>query len=82
MGTNDMERRTLKSLAGSAVAGEKIEPLLRSTEVCEILRVSKTTLWRRIRRGELAVIRAERRLLFEPEEVRRYIALRRCRARS
>ena len=49
------------------------EPLLTIDEAADVLRVSRATLYRLIRGGELAPVRVGQRLRFEPSEIRRYL---------
>ena len=50
-----------------------LEPLLTVSGVCELLDVSRQTLYRLIHRGELMPIRVSRSPRFAPDEVRRYL---------
>jgi excisionase family DNA binding protein len=50
-----------------------LEPLLTITAVCNLLAISKQTLYRLIRAGELKPTRVGDRLRFEPEDVRAYV---------
>lgn len=50
-----------------------IEPLLTVANVCELLAVSKQTLYRLLRAGELTPSRVGDRLRFEPNDVRAYL---------
>lgn len=52
---------------------EALEPLLTVQGVCDVLRVSKPTLYRLIRGGELVPIRVSRSPRFAPAEVRAYL---------
>lgn len=54
-----------------------LEPLLTVASVCDLLDVSRQTLYRLIQRGELVPIRVSRSPRFEPNELRRYIDRRR-----
>jgi excisionase family DNA binding protein len=51
-----------------------IEPLLTVAGVGEILGVSRPTVYRLIRSGELAVVHVRRRKRFRPEDVRRFLS--------
>jgi excisionase family DNA binding protein len=51
----------------------QLEPLLTVTQCCELLQVSKQTLYRLIRNGELEPIRVGHRARFTPATVRAYI---------
>jgi excisionase family DNA binding protein len=50
-----------------------LEPLLTVAAVCELLGISKVTLYRLIRAGELKPTRVGERLRFEPDDVRAYL---------
>lgn len=54
-----------------------LEPLLSVEEVCDLLRISESGVYRFIRRGELASVKVGGRTLFEPEVIREFIAERR-----
>ena len=54
-----------------------LEPLLSVEEVCELLRISESGVYRFLRRGELASVKVGGRTLFEPEVIREFIAARR-----
>jgi excisionase family DNA binding protein len=51
-----------------------IEPLLTLSTVCGVLAVSKQTVYRLVRQGELRPTRVGDRLRFEPEDVRDYVS--------
>jgi excisionase family DNA binding protein len=51
----------------------ELEPLLTIQRVCELLAISKQTLYRLIAAGELSPTRVGERLRFEPADVRRYL---------
>ena len=52
----------------------RIEALIPRREAARLLGVSQTTLWRMVRRRQLgAILVGERRLLFEPGELRSFI---------
>ena len=62
----------------SSVSGRtELEPLLTIRAVCEMLGVSKPTLYRLINAGHLVPIRIGLSPRFEPNELRRYIDQRR-----
>jgi len=56
----------------------KIEPLLSLVETREVLGVSRMTLWRIVDRGDLPVVRIGGRPLFDPEDLRAFIAANRA----
>jgi excisionase family DNA binding protein len=51
----------------------ELEPLLTISRVCELLGVSKQTLYRLMKRGELRPSRVGDRLRFAPADVRDYL---------
>lgn len=55
----------------------QLEPLLSVEEVTAYLRVSESTVHRLTRSGELKRVKLGGRTLFEPEELRRYVASKR-----
>jgi excisionase family DNA binding protein len=55
-----------------------IEPLLSLAETREVLGVSRMTLWRIVDRGDLPIVRIGDRPLFDPEDVRAFIASNRA----
>jgi excisionase family DNA binding protein len=52
---------------------EDLEQLLTIAQCCELLQVSKQTLYRLINSGELAPIRVGERSRFAPADVRAYL---------
>jgi len=56
----------------------KIEQLLSIKAAAELLSISVKTLFRRIKRGEMPVIRDGRLVRIRPKDLLAYIALRRC----
>ena len=50
-----------------------LEPLLTVTAVCGLLGISKQTVYRLIRAGELRPTRVGDRLRFEPDDVRAFV---------
>jgi excisionase family DNA binding protein len=54
-----------------------IEALLSLDEVAELLRISESGVYRLVRSGELPRVKVGQRTLFEPREIRRFIASRR-----
>lgn len=54
-----------------------LAPLLDVHETMAVTRASRTTLWRYVRAGQLVPVRIAGRVLFEPDEIRRFIAARR-----
>lgn len=67
---------TVKGLSMSN-AREPLEPLLTIGEAAEVLHSSKKTVRRRIKNGDLPVIRDGRIVRIRPEDLRRYISQRR-----
>lgn len=57
---------------------ETPEPLLKIEQVAEILNTSVKTVRRRIVARDLPVIRDDRIVRVRPQDLRAYIALRRC----
>ena len=51
-----------------------IEPLLSIEDVAEVLRISESGVYRLIRREELCCVKVGGRTLFEPSELRAFIA--------
>lgn len=57
-----------------ASAQETIPRLLSIEATCATLGgISRVTLWRMIRRGEIATVQVGRRPMVEPDELRRFI---------
>jgi excisionase family DNA binding protein len=54
-----------------------IEALLSIDEVAQLLRISESGVYRLARSGELPRVKVGSRTLFEPHEIRRFIASRR-----
>ena len=54
-----------------------IEALLSLDEVVDLLRISESGVYRLVRSGELPRVKVGNRTLFEPDEIRRFIAGRR-----
>jgi excisionase family DNA binding protein len=54
-----------------------IEALLSLDEVAQLLRISESGVYRLVRSGELPRVKVGNRTLFEPHEIRRFIASRR-----
>ena len=54
-----------------------IEALLSLDEVVQLLRISESGVYRLVRGGELPRVKVGNRTLFEPHEIRRFIASRR-----
>ena len=54
-----------------------IEALLSLDEVAQLLRISESGVYRLVRSGELPRVKVGKRTLFEPHEIRRFIASRR-----
>jgi excisionase family DNA binding protein len=51
----------------------ELEPLLTNGDVCELFGISKPTLYRLIRSGDLVPIRVSRSLRFRPTDIRAYL---------
>lgn len=49
------------------------EPLLRIADVCQLLQISRGTVYGLIRRGELVPIRVGTLVRFSPRDVREYL---------
>jgi excisionase family DNA binding protein len=58
---------------GYAAERIPLEPLLTVADVCKLLAVSKQTLYRLLRAGELTPSRVGDRLRFRPDDVRAYL---------
>jgi excisionase family DNA binding protein len=58
---------------GYAANRAPLEPLLTVGDVCQLLAVSKPTVYRLLQAGELHPSRVGERLRFEPEDVRGYL---------
>lgn len=54
-----------------------IEALLSLDEVAQVLRISESGVYRLVRSGDLPRVKVGNRTLFEPREIRRFIASRR-----
>jgi excisionase family DNA binding protein len=54
-------------------AGRALEPLLTVAAACSLLAVSRQTLYRLIRAGELHPTRVGERLRFSPDDVRDFL---------
>jgi excisionase family DNA binding protein len=75
-----MPRLPWQSVTGpdaSRQPGHGIEPLLSLDEVTRLLRISESGVYRLVRSGELPRVKVGKRTLFEPDEIRHFIALRR-----
>lgn len=55
-------------------APASIEPLIDVKRTRELLGIGRTTLFRMIQQGDIGTVRVGDRVLFEPDEIRRYIA--------
>jgi excisionase family DNA binding protein len=51
-----------------------VERTLTVDEVCEVLHVSKPTLWTRTKEGKIKAVKKGRRVLYSESEVRRYLS--------
>jgi excisionase family DNA binding protein len=58
-------------------AAHGIEPLVSLDEVVQLLRISESGVYRLVRSGELSRVKVGNRTLFEPHEIRQFIASRR-----
>jgi excisionase family DNA binding protein len=56
---------------------ERLERLLTINEVCELLGISRASVYGLMRAGELTPVRVGERARFEPVDVRAYIERRR-----
>ena len=54
-----------------------IEALVSLDEVARLLRISESGVYRLVRSGDLSRVKVGKRTLFEPHEIRRFIASRR-----
>ena len=63
----------LSGTSSSATTRTALEPLLTIGAVCELLGVSKPTLYRLIQGGELVPIRVSKSPRFAPQEIRLYL---------
>ncbi len=61
---------------------EGLEPLVSIAAACRVIGISDGTLYRLLREGELSPIRLAGRTLFEPAELRRFVAARRVPLRN
>jgi excisionase family DNA binding protein len=52
----------------------RLEPLIFADELRELLRISKPTMHRLMREGEIPFVKVGRRTVFEPAAVREYLA--------
>ena len=66
---SDEVRKTLDEERQKA----KPERNLTRDEVCELLKVSKVTLWKKTKQGEINAITIGRRVLYAESEVKRYL---------
>ena len=57
--------------------GHGIEALLSLDEVAKVLRISESGVYRLVRSGELPRVKVGNRTLFQPRDVRAFIASRR-----
>jgi excisionase family DNA binding protein len=64
---------TSTDTASSGSSRTTLEPLLTVKAVCELLGISKPTLYRLIHAGELVPIRVSRRPRFSADDVRGYL---------
>lgn len=65
----DEVRKTLNEEQQKA----KPERNLTRDEVCELLHISKPTLWKKTKQGEISAITIGRRVLYSESEVKRYL---------
>ncbi len=66
---SDEVRKTLNEEQQKA----KPERNLTRDEVCELLHISKPTLWKKTKQGEISAITIGRRVLYSESEVKRYL---------
>jgi len=57
-----------------SISEDKIEPLINLEQAAELLQRSHWTLRQDVKAGHLRCVRLGRRILFEPNEIRRVIA--------
>lgn len=57
------------------IATESQFALLSSAEVCTLLRISRTTLWRIVRSGELRKVKVRGGIRFRRRDVERYVEM-------
>lgn len=50
-----------------------VEPLLTVSDVRDLLRISRSSVYQLIRRGDIVPVRVGNRLRFTPDEIRRYL---------
>ena len=62
----------LKTLAADR-AQAKPENMLTREEVCELLHISKTTLWLKTKNGEIECVRVGRRVLYSESSIKKYM---------
>ena len=62
----------LKTLATDRALA-KPEKMLTRDEVCEILHISKPTLWTKTKNGELECVKAGRRVLYSESAIKKYM---------
>lgn len=62
----------LKTLATDR-AKAKPEKMLSREEVCEILHISKPTLWAKTKDGEIECVRVGRRVLYAESTIKKYM---------
>ena len=58
---------------GTAGYTPELEPLLTVASTCHLLRVSRQTVYRLVRAGQLNPTRVGERLRFEPSDLRDYL---------
>ena len=54
-------------------AQAKPEKMLTREEVCEILHISKPTLWQRTKKGKIECVRVGRRVLYAESTIKKYM---------
>ena len=62
-----------KHATGGYNEASPLEPLLTINAACDLLRVSRNTLYRLVDRGELRPTRVGERWRFQPDDVRSYL---------
>ena len=62
----------LKTLAADR-AQAKPENMLTREEVCELLHISKPTLWLKTKNGEIECVRVGRRVLYSESSIKKYM---------
>ncbi len=67
----EVVRAAVRAELEAAAEREKPKKLLSRDEVCELLGISKPTLWQKTKSGEINATHIGRRVLYSQEEVKR-----------